>query len=209
MPALRSILVGDSAGPWAAAGFQVDESHGRARVVIGEIRIELVGPEDGRGIVAWGFDEFDSQNDIDGITTITAAPTDDPPPRHENLVDHIDHVVMFTPNLQRTIAALEHAGFEARRVRDVPGTVPLRQQVFFWAGPTIIELVGPAEPSGDGPATLWGLAVSCNDLDLAHDHLAGALTAPKPAVQPGRRIATLRTRDLDISTAIAFMSPHA
>lgn len=209
MPVLHSVLVGDTASAWAAAGFEVDETHGRARVVIGEIRIDLVGPDDGRGIVAWGFDDIDDgRNDIDGITTIRAAAAD-PPPQHDNLVSHVDHVVMFTPDLQRTMAALEQAGFEPRRVRDIPGTEPLRQQVFYWAGPTIIELVGPAAPTGDGPATLWGLAVTCDDLDLACDRLDGALTDPKPAVQPGRRIATLRTRDLDISTAIAFMSPHA
>lgn len=177
--------------------------------MIGDVAIELVGTEDGRGIVAWGFEGVEA-NDIDGVTTVRASvrgPAEDRPD-HDNLVDHLDHVVMFTPDLQRTIGALEAAGFEAKRVRDVPGSEPLRQQVFFWAGPTIIELVGPAEPTGDGPATLWGLAVSCADLDLAYDRLDGALGTPKPAVQPGRRIATLRTRDLGISTAIALLTPH-
>lgn len=211
MPALHSLIIGDSPASWIAAGFEVVESHGRARTAIGEIIIELIGPEDGRGIVAWRFDEVGrlaDDNTIDGVQTLAAVDETPLEPAHHNLVSNLDHVVMFTPDLQRTVAALEQAGFESRRVRDVPGTEPLRQQVFFWAGSTIIELVGPAEPTGDGPATLWGLAVTCDDLDQAHERLDGVLGTPKPAVQRGRRIATLRTRDIGVSTAIAFMTPH-
>lgn len=216
MPELRSLLIGDTTASWVAAGFDVSERHGRARTAIGDVTIELVGPDDGRGIVAWRFDALGTLSEdrtIDGVRTLEGeSQLDDDSAHnhreHANLVSHLDHVVMFTPDLQRTVAALEAAGFEARRTRDVPGTEPLRQQVFFWAGSTIIELVGPAEPTGDGPATLWGLAVTCDDLDAAHDRLDGRLGTPKAAVQAGRRIATLRTRDLGVSTAIAFMSPH-
>lgn len=208
MPALQSLLIGDSSASWIKAGFDVVERHGRTHTSIGDVMIELVGPEDGRGILAWRFDGLEAQT-IDGVQTLHATEAPTHRPRHANLVSHLDHVVMFTPDLQRTIAALEVAGFEARRTRDIPGTEPLRQQVFFWAGATIIELVGPAEPTGDGPATLWGLAVTCDDLDAAHDRLGDVLGTPKPAVQPGRRIATLRTRDIDVSTAIALMTPHA
>lgn len=212
MPALRSLIIGDTATSWLDAGFDVIETAGRAHTSIGEVTIELVGPETeaGRGILAWRFDELavDDVGDIDGVSTLDVDGVLPERHDHRNLVSHLDHVVMFTPDLQRTIAALEAVGFEARRTRDIPGTEPLRQQVFFWAGSTIIELVGSAEASGDGPATLWGLAVTCDDLDLAHERLDGALGTPKPAVQRGRRIATLRTRDVDISTAIALMTPH-
>ena len=215
MPALRSLLIGDSASSWIKAGFVVEETNSRALTTIGDVTIELVGPEDGRGITAWSFDDL-SLNDgstIDGVRTLrsddrAATRSEHTNREHPNLVSHLDHVVMFTPDIQRTIAALEAAGFEARRVRDIPGTEPLRQQVFFWAGSTIIELVGPAEATGGSPASLWGLAVTCNDLDAAHERLDGVLGKPKTAVQPGRRIATLRTRDIEISTAIAFMTPH-
>lgn len=195
-----------------AAGFEIVESHGRARTAIGDVTIELVGSDDDRGIVAWRFDDLqqlEADHRIDGVPTLAAVDEEPLGLTHDNLVSHLDHVVMFTPDLQRTVGALENAGFEVRRVRDIPGTEPLRQQVFFWAGSTIIELVGPAEPTGDAPATLWGLAVTCDDLDLAHERLGGKLGTPKPAVQPGRRIATLRTRDIGISTAIAFMTPHS
>lgn len=211
MPALRSLIIGDEASAWRAAGFDVDA---KGWTSIGDVDIELIGASGDRGILGWRIDDLPDElatadATIDGIAT--SAP-DGPRPvttrHHENLVSHLDHVVMFSDDLQRTISSLEQAGFEARRVRDIPGTEPLRQQVFFWAGSTIIELVGPAEPSGNAPASLWGLAVTCDDLDLAHDRLDGGLGTPKTAVQKGRRIATLRTRDLDISTAVAFMTPH-
>lgn len=212
MPALSSLIIGDTASSWIAAGFDVRETHGRSHTAIGEIEIELVGPDGGRGIVAWRFDDLELPDDgttIDGVQTLRAGARSNASLSHTNLVSHLDHVVMFTPDLHRTIEALETAGFQARRIRDIPGSEPLRQQAFFWAGSTIIELVGPAAPTGDGPASLWGLAVTCDDLDAAHERLDGGLGATKPAVQQGRRIATLRTRDLGVSTAIAFMTPHA
>lgn len=212
MPALSSLIIGDTASSWIAAGFDVRESHGRSLTAIGDVEIELVGPDGGRGIVAWRFDDLElpgAATTIDGVQTLRSGARSTTELSHTNLVSHLDHVVMFTPDLHRTIEALEAAGFEARRIRGIPGTEPLRQQVFFWAGSTIIELVGPAEPTGEEPASLWGLAVTCGDLDAAHERLDGGLGAPKAAVQKGRRIATLRTRDLGVSTAIAFMTPHA
>jgi len=214
VPVLQSLLIGDTAASWTRAGFDVTEIDGRAHTSIGDVAIELVGSDadagSGSGIAAWRFHDLASAGDqtIDGVTTLGIDQQVSTGHEHRNLVSHLDHVVMFTPDLQRTIAALEAAGFESRRVRDIPGTEPLRQQVFFWAGSTIIELVGPAEPTGDEPASLWGLAVTCDDLDTAHDRLEGVLGTPKPAVQQGRRIATLRTRDVGISTAIALMTPH-
>lgn len=219
MPALRSLIIGDTAAAWLSGGFHVIHRHGRARTVIGGVEIELVGPDDGRGILGWRFDDAEIPSSIDGITTLrsaepaatsekTAQSGENAEPAHRNLARHVDHVVMMTPDLERTIEAMQTAGFDPRRIRDVPGSEPPRQQVFFWAGASIIELVGPVEPTGDGPATLWGLALTCDDLDAAHEAMEGRLGPPKPAVQPGRRIATMRTRDLDISTPIALLSPH-
>jgi hypothetical protein len=210
VPVLRSLIIGDTASAWTAGGFEVVEQHGRAHTTIGEVTIELAGPDGGRGIVAWRIDEIGEIVEIDGITTLRAPPpaTELPSPGHPNLSTHLDHVVMFTPDLDRTVGALAACGFEARRIRDVPGNDQPKKQVFFWAGPTIIELVGPVEPTGSGPASLWGLAVTCANLEAAGRHLGDRLGQPKDAVQRGRRIATLRTRDLDISTPIALMTPH-
>ena len=112
----------------------------------------------------------------------------------------------MTPDLDRTVGALEAAGLEARRVRDADaGGKPIRQ-VFFRLGDPVLEVVGPPEPSGDGPARFFGLALTVADLDATATALGDRLGEPKDAVQPGRRIATLR-RSAGCTTAIAFMSP--
>jgi hypothetical protein len=84
------------------------------------------------------------------------------------------------------------------------------RQTFFWAGDVIVELVGPdvGEPSTDEPTTVFGLALVASDLDATAAVLGPLLGTPKAAVQPGRRIAGLRGRDLGISLPLAVMSPH-
>ena len=39
------------------------------------------------------------------------------------------------------------------------------RQTFFRLGPVILELVGPPQPDGDGPARFWGIAFTVADLD--------------------------------------------
>lgn len=218
-PALHTLVVADDPNAWDAAGFGVESGAlGPPSTHIGTVRIQLIGrsaqqrtSEPTRsGIVAWMFEGLDDGS-IDGIT-VTSAPHADrasgTAAPNANGATHLDHVVMMTPNVARSVAALELHGFEARRTREVPGTNPSRLQVFLWAGTSIIELVGPKEPSGDGPASLWGLAITSADLDATAELLGQSLGEPKPAVQPGRRIATLRTKALKVSVPIAFMSKH-
>jgi hypothetical protein len=86
---------------------------------------------------------------------------------------------------------------------------PMRQ-VFFRLGEVILELIGPDEVDDvhrGRPARFFGLAFTVTDLDATKALLGDALGEPKDAVQPGRRIATLRHQDLGLSTAVAFMSP--
>jgi hypothetical protein len=114
----------------------------------------------------------------------------------------IDHIVVSTPDWQRTIDALGAVGFELRRERAAS-----MRQGFFRAGEVIIEVVGPHEPSADaGPARFFGLALNVVDLDATKQYYGDRLGSVKDAVQQARQIATLRHRDLGISTAIAFMS---
>jgi catechol 2,3-dioxygenase-like lactoylglutathione lyase family enzyme len=206
MPELRTLLIGDDPGPWAAAGFAVDGD----RTTIGSITIRFVTTPGGspqRGVIGWELTDIDDGS-IDGIMSIgtDAAPAE--PVTHPNRVTRMDHVVVMTPDLERTTASLRGFGFSPRRTRDVPGSEPARRQTFFWAGETILEVVGPVESTGSAPASIWGLALTTDDMDAATNAIGGALTAPKPAVQPGRHIATVKTKDLDISTAIALMTAH-
>jgi catechol 2,3-dioxygenase-like lactoylglutathione lyase family enzyme len=123
----------------------------------------------------------------------------------------VDHVVMLTPDLDRTIAELESQGFELRRTREGPTPGGSARQAFFRAGEPVLEVV--LAPKGtrvardpDGPARLWGLAFLVEDMERTARSLGDLLGSPRDAVQPGRRIATLRS-EAGLGAAIAFMSP--
>jgi hypothetical protein len=64
-----------------------------------------------------------------------------------------------------------------------------------------------AERGGpDRPARLWGLALLAPDLDATVTALAEHVGAVRDAVQPGRRIATLK-RSARLAVPVALMSP--
>ena len=214
-PVLRSLTIADTSQSWADAGFAVATSPaGQGIANIGGIEVRLAGNStpgvDRRGITGWAFLGIDDGS-IDGLPTLAAAEVgtlNQPEQSNPNGAVHLDHVVMASPDLERTMEALRMNGFEPRRTREIPNSEPPQRQVFFWAGETIIELVGHVEPTGHGPASLWGLAITTDDLDRTALELGHLLGDVKPAVQAGRHIATLRTKELDISTPIAFMTPH-
>lgn len=198
MPLLAQLDIADDPDAWRAAGFTVADDD---TCTIGLVRLRLLGGSD--GVVGWGFAGLDEVAPIDGIPTVAIDDVDADPPSHANGSTSLDHVVVTTPDSARTVAALEAVGLPAKRTRDIGRGM---QQVFFRAGEAILELVGPVEPTGDGPAGFFGIAVNVADIDATKSALGDAVTDPKDAVQPGRRIATLKTRDLGIATAIAFMT---
>jgi hypothetical protein len=195
---LVALAVADEPAAWQDAGFAVDDA---GRCWLGDVSVTLT-PGTGKGVTGWSVEGIDRP--VDGLPTI-----DLPPPEpveatalHPNGTTAIDHVVVTTPDLDRTVAALEATGLEARRTRDA-GRI---RQVFFRLGDPVLEVVGPPEPSGDGPARFFGLALTVADLDATAAALGDALGEVKDAVQPGRRIATLQ-RSAGCTTALAFMSP--
>jgi hypothetical protein len=205
---IDEIVVADEPEAWARAGFAVDPD---GVVRIGAVRVRCAGPAgDTGGIAAWSLrDAGLGAHGIDGLPT---APSDAPPcepAEHPNGTTAIDHVVVATADWPATIAAFEAAGFDLRRVRDAGTERRPMKQGFFKAGPVVLEIVGAPEPAPDAApasARFFGLALNAADLDVTKRFYGDACSDPKDAVQPGRRIATLRTRDLGISTAIAFMS---
>ena len=201
---LDALVVGDEPGSWAAAGFALD----RDEVVIGTVRVACTG--DGAGADRWRLrvDDEDVPPSVDGIATSTTDREPAEPVEHPNGVVALDHVVLRSPDLDRTTEALGGLGLDLRRTRDVGRGERAMQQRFFRMGGVILELVGPPAPSGQGPCTIWGLALVTEDIDASAAHLGAACSAPKPAVQPGRRIATVRTRELGIGPTIALMTPH-
>lgn len=122
----------------------------------------------------------------------------------------IDHVVLETDDFARTVPSFEAVGLDERRSVAFDRNGAAMRQSFFWAGRTILELVGPAETTSGGPGrtTFWGLALVSSELDDTVAFLGDRISEPRDAVQPNRQIATLRTNDLGISVPIAIMSPH-
>lgn len=211
MPELRRLLVADDPEAWIAAGFAVsDNGTGGTETVIGSIAVRFVngpGEPPKTGILGWELTEI-GDGSIDGIMSIG---TESPPStamEHPNKVSRMDHVVIMTPDLERTTASLRGFGFSPRRTRAIPGSEPPRSQIFFWAGETIFEVVGPVEATGSAPARVWGFALTTDDMDAAAAAIGTNLGTAKPAVQPGRHIATVDTATLGITTAIALMTPH-
>jgi len=206
-PELDELVVADLPESWVEAGFAVD-GDGTCRV--GAVRVRLAGPSAGKRIVGWSLrglpDGFGS--DLDGLPTAATDREACEPAVHPNGVRSIDHVVAVTPDVDRTVAAAAHAGIGARRTRQV-GTEQYGFegiQTFFRIGEPIFELLGPLEPAGSGPAGWFGLAYTVDDLDALAERFGPALGRVKDAVQPGRRIATLRHEDLGISVPTAFMT---
>ncbi|QSR25315.1 glyoxalase [Nocardioides aromaticivorans] len=203
---LAELLVADPPEAWRAAGFTVDDD-GTSRV--GTVRIRLLGDAAGKGVMGWALRGLPEERaDVDGVpTTATDEPAAEPA-GHPNGTTHIDHVVLLAPDLTRTVAALGDIGLEPRRERDGElGGGPVRQ-VFYRLGEVILEVVGAPGVTGEGPATIWGLTHTVADIDAAAALLGEHAAPVKDAVQPGRRITTLRTRELGMSVRTALISPH-
>ncbi len=203
-PALAELRLADPPARWEAIGFAVDAD---GAIGLGGVRLALGAP--GAGIVAWTLTGIPAgTGDIDGLATTVAAPLPPPAPpapdprAHANGALALDHVVVLTPDFQRTAGALERAQLPLRRVRDAGGF----RQGFRRLGPAILELV-EAVGAPAGPARFWGLVVIVEDLDGLAARLGDRVGAVKPAVQPGRRIATVRT-SAGLGPALAFMSPE-
>ena len=114
----------------------------------------------------------------------------------------IDHVVVTTPDFDRTSAALHDAGIPLRRTRDAGGF----RQGFRRLGPAILEIVeAPKMPPG--PARFWGLVVVVADLVGVRARLGPHVGEIRDAVQSGRQIATLG-QGAGLSPRIAFMDPE-
>jgi hypothetical protein len=205
-PTIESLTVADAPGAWAAAGFRVDGDRSR----VGSIDVRLAGPDAGRGVVGWSLRGIDS-TELDGLLTEQATSEAPPAPAepHPNGVVRIDHVVAFSPDRARTVAALEAAGLDLRRMRDEPTPAGGGFQAFFRLGETILEIVEQSQGNvgrPDSPARFWGVAFLVESLDDAARLLGDRLGEPRDAVQPGREIATFR-REAGLSFGAALMTP--
>jgi hypothetical protein len=210
MPTIDELVLADEPKRWAALGFRVVDEHCQ----LGRVRLRLVGRGGGRGIVSWSLRSITAA-ELDGVPTIhSEAPVPQAAPVHPNGVLAIDHVVAMSPVLQRTVQALEAAGLDMRRIREQPTPAGAPRQAFFRLGDEILEVVQEPDEvaAGEGgplrPARLWGLALTVEDLDRTVRDLGAQVGSIRPAVQPERRIATLR-RSAGLAVPLALMSRRA
>jgi hypothetical protein len=209
-PSIDELTVADVPAAWSVLGFELDGDV----CVIGEVRIRLAGPDAGKGLTGWSLREVDGV-ELDGLAT-TRSDRQSPSQRlaHPNGVTSLDHVVAITPALERTVAALQGAGLDLRRIREEPTPAGAPRQAFFRLGATILEVVQePAEAierggGVDRPAFFWGLAFIAPDLEATVAGLGDRVSEVRAAVQPGRRIATLR-RSAGLALPVALITPPA
>jgi hypothetical protein len=127
--------------------------------------------------------------------------------KHGLIALGVDHVVVLADDVRATCAEIERdSGAVLKRVKESERGV----QGFHRLGSVILEvverrLVDPGQHAAH--ATYWGLVVVVDDLDAAVAHLGpDVIGAAKPAVQPGRRIATVRS-GAGLGVPLALMTP--
>ncbi len=211
--------VADPVDAWSRAGFSVGSD---AVCRVGGVGIRLLGRGSRAGVVGWslrGLPPGSTVDDIDGIPTRRSRPGGDigrtspaepaSPATHPNGVTAIDHVVLMSPDLGRTVEALAAIGVHPRREREAELAGQPIRQVFFRFGDVIVEVVGLPVTATDGPATLWGITYVVDDIDATASFFGDRTTPVKDAVQPGRRITTLHHDALGMSVRSAMISPPA
>ncbi|MCZ7575899.1 MAG: VOC family protein [Dehalococcoidia bacterium] len=109
---------------------------------------------------------------------------------------HIDHIVIST-NDSGTVAQTfaDNLGIEIKRKMIRPGTSA--QLAFAKLQEVVLEFAGPpqVQPGEEVKAKLWGMVLAVEDVDAAVAHLRElgyAVSDPRPAVQPGARIASVK-----------------
>ena len=201
---IGELVIGGSRANWAQVG--INFSHDGV-FAIGEVllRIDEALPP---GMHSWALSNIDSTVvSIDGISTTGNVAND--------RIEHndaqgfvltplgIDHVVVNTPDLERTSLALHEAtGAELKRIRDAGNGV---RQGFHRLGDVIIEIVS-APSMAEGNASLWGFVLNVADVHEVAAYLGpDVLSPPKPAVQKNRLIATFRGA-VGLGVPVALMS---
>jgi catechol 2,3-dioxygenase-like lactoylglutathione lyase family enzyme len=216
MTTIARLELADDAGAWRDLGFTVSDA-GHCRVGTVELAFTPVAPGARGAVTGWTLAGVPDEGlrDVDGLATAVG----EPPPAGDDEGDaehpigalRIDHLVVLTPDLDRTVQAVERTlGLPLRRTRDGTASGQAVRQAFFRMGEVILEVVGPPVPDPDragAPATFFGVAVTVGSLDAAYERLGpDRLGPPKPAVQSGRSIATVRSA-AGLQVALALMTP--
>ena len=201
---ISELVIGGSRANWVQVGINFSQD---GVFVIGELslRIDEVLPS---GLHSWSMSNVNSTiSTIDGIPTTEVSVK--PRPAENESQEFVlkplgvDHVVVNTPDLERTSRALHEAtGAELKRIRDAGNGM---RQGFHRLGDVIVEIVtAPSMPAGS--ASLWGFVLNVADVYEVAAYLGpDVLSPPKPAVQKNRSIATFRGA-VGLGVPVALMS---
>jgi hypothetical protein len=196
------LVVGGLPEPWTRLGLTVVD--GTIPLFGTGIRLDEAAPP---GLVRWSLSGVpdESVRDIDGLVTEVVPRAIPMLVEHANGAIGLDHVVVTTNDLERTCAAVETAtGAPLRRVREVG---EIRQGFHRLGGGGLIVEVVERAGLPDAPAWFWGLVLNVEDLDVAAELIGADGIGPvNDAVQPGRRIATVRA-ELGLGLPVALMTP--
>ena len=205
-PKVERLLVAGEADTWRSLGLTVTDD-GTIPLVGASIRIVPDQPGSSAGIIGWELSGVAAPADagtIDGLATDIVDAATPMYADHPLGASGLDHVVVLTADLERTSGAIAEAtGCELKRIREV-GT--MRQGFHrIGRGGLIVELVErPDLP--EGPAEFWGLVLIVADIDAACELIGtDRISSPKDAVQPGRRIATVRS-EVGLGLPVALMT---
>lgn len=194
------LTIGGTADAWRRIGVHVT-SEGLIPFMFTSLRLVDAAP----GMCGWAFSGIDaSAGDIDGLATSVVESGAPQLAAHPNTGTELDHVVVLTSSLERTCGAIEAVtGAPLKRVREVGA---MRQGFHrVGTGGLIVEVVERPEVEAEH-AVFWGVVINVADLDAAVEMIGPELIgAPKDAVQPGRRIATVR-ESAGLGVPVALMS---
>jgi catechol 2,3-dioxygenase-like lactoylglutathione lyase family enzyme len=211
MTTIAELHIGDNPLSWQAIGLDVDAGH---TCHVGHVRLRFHPEAEQRGIFAWTLAGTPDETvpDVDGLDTRHGEPPSLAGLAASHLlgVTNIDHLVVMTPDVDRTVTAVQQRlGLPLRRTREGEAYGRKMRQAFFRMGEVVLEVVGPpaVDPSGGG-ASFFGLAFTVMSLDEAIDFIGPDLVSePKPAVQADRSICTVRSA-AGLAVPLALMSPE-
>ncbi len=196
MTAVVGLTVASLVEPWQGIGLRIVDGESW----IGGIRLRFDAPSTHDGgitsITGWQLGGCPTAAEsIDGLATTHEDETwvdrvPEPAAWHNDLgATAFDHLVVMTSSLERTCQAIASAtGEPLKRIREAG---PIRQG-FHRLGPMIVEVVESTQVTND-TASFWGFVLIVDDLhDVAGRLGPDVISLPKPAVQPGRFIASIR-----------------
>ena len=192
----------DDSELWRDLGFEVNGERCRLR----SIDVVLTGADSGRGIHGWAWTGSDGPT-IDGIpcTRVDGRGVGVTEP-HPNHSVGLFYVVLFGPSWDAAATALSDVGVDPGEPRPMGSKDQPRLRSVADAGDVEIEVIGPPDHDPSSAWRLWGSIVEVDDIDATAAYLGSRLLSVKPAIQRGRRIATL-DRSAGSSVPLAFMSP--